>query len=83
VKTPSITMKSQSTSRVEKRYIKSYTSNEAEEEPPGERGLCGNLEEEPPGKKLLIDTGFLEISPMQPGMTGSGSSRIELPASND
>jgi len=51
VKTPSITMKSQSTSRVEKRYIESYTSNEAEEEPPGERGLCGNLEEEPPGKK--------------------------------
>lgn len=51
MKTPSITMKSQSTSRVGKRYIdESYSNNEAEEEPPGETSVSGDVEEEPPGK---------------------------------
>ncbi len=54
MKTPSITMKSQSAPKTEKYYTVSCPNNEAEEEPPGKTAIFNNLEEEPPGKRTSI-----------------------------
>ena len=50
MKTPSATIKKQSTFRVDKSHIENYSKNREEEEPPGERSLSDDVEEEPPGK---------------------------------
>jgi lysine 2,3-aminomutase len=50
VKTSSVRLKSQPTSKSEKCYRESCSNSEPEEEPPGKHRICADPEEEPPSK---------------------------------
>lgn len=63
MKTSSITMKSQSTARVEKCYIESSSNSEAEDEPPSKTVIFGDLEEEPPSKTVTGKHSFFKHLP--------------------
>ena len=48
MKTPSTTVKSRTTPKVENCYLESCSNSEAEDEPPGKTAICNNLEDKPP-----------------------------------
>jgi lysine 2,3-aminomutase len=61
VKTSAVANRTQSMFKSERRFVETYSNNEAEEKPPSKSAISGNLEEEPPSKSAI--SGSLEEEP--------------------